>query len=847
MRFCATWLFLSFVLSLLPANAANGNHWAFEAISDPVIPTVAGQLRESPIDSLVVNRLQSENLELSPEAPPEVLFRRLHLDLVGLLPSPEKLNRFLADWQRDPEAAYAAAVDELLESPHFGEHWARHWLDLARYGDSDGYLGDTLRPWAWVYRDWVIDAINRDQPFDQFSIEQLAGDLLPDATQEQKIAVGFHRNNLKNTEAGADRELDRTQQVVNRVATTGTVWMGLTVACAECHDHKHDPISQKEFFELYAFFNNMQDSDISVRFEEEWTAYEKKRKIWEKELEKLERGLASYTLPPGNPGSPVGNWKILSPDKVEAAGTDLEIRKDGSILATGKTPTTVTYFVEAPVERSETITAFKLEVRGAFGKDREKGVPVGRGNDGEFILSMFFPDLIIDGKAKRLPIVSAKATHSDGQDVAETFQPSNEGWRIASKTYEDHAILFELAEPIALPKGSRLKFSLGQKSGTGNLMRHFQISTSADPPPFQLPADKVDPKWAVLRLPIEKHLANPPGKPQSKAQSFLELSGSDRRETFIHVRGDYTREGEQVTPGTLAVLPAMPGKEHRNRLDFARWLFEPDHPLTARVAANRIWQHLFGEGIVRTSDDFGTHGDPPSHPELLDWLAKEFQGSGWSRKALIRKIVLSSTYRQASTNRHPDLPNTLLWRQNSFRVPAETVRDIHLVASGLFEPKIGGPGVHPPLPDHVAAVGRSVKWPESTGPDRYRRGMYIFLKRTVLYPMLTTFDAPDTSVACSRREKTNTPMQALTLLNDPVFYECAETLGREIYTTHRADTESAIDALYLRCLNRLPKDSERDTLLSAHDDFQSHGKDPQLAMIATARVVMNLDEFISRD
>lgn len=847
MGFTCQRLSLGIFLAIAPVIATGEEHWAFLPIQNPIPPSLSGRTPASPIDAFVSKRLEAEGLELSPEAPPEVLFRRLHLDLVGLLPSPDNLAKFLADWEADPDQAYSAAVEGLLESPHFGENWARHWLDLARYGDSDGYLGDSLRPWAWVYRDWVIDAINRDQPFDQFSIEQLAGDLLPESTQEQRIAVGFHRNNLRNTEAGADRELDRTQQVVNRVATTGTVWLGLTVACAECHDHKHDPISQKEFFELYSFFNNAEDEDISVRFEEEWAAYENKRAAWESELETLEAKLKRYGPASKPPASAGDIWETILPDKTEAAGTDLEIGADGSITNSGKTPSTVTYFVESPVKEPRTVTAFRIDALGHFGEGREEGAPVGRGEDGAFVLSMFFPDQIIDGKATRLAIASAVADHHDGQNVAESFKPSEEGWRIASKTYQSHSIIFELSEPVELPAGSRLRFSLGQKFGTGNLMRRFRISTTSLPPPHKLPTEAIDPAWAALRLPIEKHLADPPAKPDSKAQSFVELEGSNRRETHVHLRGDYTRLGEKVTPGTPAVLPAMPTKENRNRLDLARWLFDPAHPLTSRVTVNRIWQHLFGVGLVSTSDDFGTHGAPPSHPELLDWLAGEFQTNGWSRKELIREIVHSATYRQASGNRHPELANYLLWRQNSTRVPAETVRDIHLVASGLFSPKIGGPGIHPPLPDHVTAVGRSVQWPESEGEDRYRRGMYIFLKRTVLYPMLTTFDAPDTSAACSRRERTNTPMQALTLLNDPVFFECAETLGRRINATHEADIGSAIDELFLKCLSRLPDDSEKNTLLSSYEDFRNETDSPELAMIATARVVMNLDEFITRD
>jgi len=847
MKLLSTWLLPSLLLTGSQLIAKDADHWAFQSIESPAAPYFSDRALPSPIDAFVLDRLQSERLDFSPEAPPEILYRRLNLDLVGLLPSPETLAGFLEAWQRDPDKAYAAAVDELLASPHFGENWARHWLDLARYGDSDGYLGDTLRPWAWVYRDWVIEAINRDQPFDQFSIEQLAGDLLPDATQDQKIAVGFHRNNLKNTEAGADRELDRTRRIVDRIATTGTTWLGLSVACAECHDHKHDPISQKEFYQLYSFFNNTTDSDVSVRFEEEWAAYEKRRSVWEAELTKLETALTAYDPDPPASEKSSTTWTGIIPDKVEAAGTDLAIQEDGSILASGKTPSTISYFVEAPVKEAKTITAIRVEALGSFGEGREQGSPVGRGKDGEFVLSMFFPDLIVEGKARRIPVTSASATHHDGQDVSEAFTSSLEGWRVASNTYQTQTIVFELSKPTELPAGSRLKFSLGQKFGTGNSLQHFRISTSSESAPFEPTTETVDPRWAALRLPIEKKLANPPAKPDSKAQSLVEVVGSERRNAFIHERGDYTRQGEQVSSGTPAILPPMQPAESPDRLALARWLFSPDHPLTARVTVNRIWQHLFGDGIVRTSDDFGTHGDLPTHPELLDWIASEFQRNGWSRKDLIRSIVLSSTYRQASTNTNPDLPNSLLWRQNSFRVPAETVRDIHLVASGLFEPKIGGPGVHPPLPDFVAAVGRSVKWPESKGPDRYRRGMYIFLKRTVLYPMLTAFDAPDTSAACSRRDKTNTPMQALTLLNDPVFYECAETLGRAMNEKHGANIESAIDDLFLRCLNRPPDAGEHDTLLSAHNDFAGFSKDPELAMIATTRVVMNLDEFVTRD
>jgi hypothetical protein len=530
------------------------------------------------------------------------LLRRLSLDLTGLPPSPERVRAFLEATRRDSEAAWAEAVDELLASPHFGEHWARHWLDLARYADSDGYLGDAERPWAWVYRDWVIDAIRDDLPFDRFSMEQLAGDLLPGATVEQRVATGFHRHVLRNTEAGADRELDRTKQVVDRVATTGTVWLGLTLGCAECHDHKHDPVPQRDFYRLYAYFNNVEDVDLPL------------------------------------------------------PGTD-------------------------PVRRAPVL------------RERAEG----------------------------------------------------------------------------------------------------------------------------------------------------------RRPTRIHVRGDYARPGEEVSPGVPEALHPLPAGAPPDRLGLARWLFDEANPLTARVAVNQIWQALFGVGLVATPDDFGVHGTPPTHPELLDWLALSFRRSGWSRKALIRTIVTSATYRQSSANTRPDLSNELLWRQESIRVGAETVRDLHLAVSGLLSPKIGGPGVYPPLPGFVTEVGRSVKWPESQGADRYRRGLYIFRKRTVLYPMLTVFDAPDTSASCARRERTDSPMQALTLLNDPVFFECAEALARDVSARHGADPEPAAAELFRRCLQREPDLGERETLLAAHRSFLASGADPELALVALARVVMNLDEFVTRD
>jgi hypothetical protein len=888
-------LLLLLLLCLFPAMVDARDHWAFQPPVRHELPTTA----ENPIDAFVRAKLDGKNLPVSPEADPHTLLRRLHLDLTGLLPSPDEGEAFMAAVKRDPVKARRDIVEKLLASPHYGERWGRHWLDLARYGESDGYLGDTERRWAWRYRDWVVAAVNRDQPYDQFSIEQLAGDLIPDATAEQKIAVGFHRNALRNTEAGVDKELNRTKEVIDRVNATATTWLALTLACAECHNHKHDPLKQDEFFSFYAFFNNLEDSDPTIPLPGEMERYETALATWEKSLAPLEAALAKdekEALPARLaawekslvPLPPIVDWRVLKPSKAESGASDaMKILDDGAIAVagrSGKTPDTVTYTVEAAIpDKATTISAIQLEVIGSPGSGREPGLTAGRGKDGAFVLSSFSARFEANSeKAGPLVLESVAVSDSDPKsDPNEVLNAkSTSGWSVSSRTRQSHLAVFRLKEPLTLEPGGRLIFTLGNKAPGGSSLRQFRLSaTSAaglrEPSPvpatvrvaLAIEAGKrseaqrelvaafhrgIDPTWSGLRLAIDHHLAKAPAKPASRVQSLTERM-EERRESFVHVRGDYTRRGETVTPGVPAVLHDLktrtPGAT-ADRLDLAHWLFDEANSLTARVAVNQIWQHLFGVGLVSTSDDFGTEGATPSHPELLDWLATEYRRLGWSRKALIRLIVDSEIYRKSSRlPAGPDLEspdNTLLWRQNSFRVDAEVVRDIHLTASGLLSRKVGGESVYPPLPGFVTEVGRSVKWPESQGEDRYRRGLYIFLKRTILYPTLTTFDAPATDVSCSRRDRSNSPMQALALLNDPVFHECAEVLGKSLHEKHGEKTDAAIVDLYERCLNRAPEPSEIDTLLSAYADFATES-DPEQALAATARVILNLDEFITRD
>jgi hypothetical protein len=865
-----------------PVAAVASDHWAF-------LPIVRAEVPEGkhPVDWFIDARLAAAGVEALPPADPATLLRRLSLDLTGLPPGAVIGDQYSANsglktritdnGSPIPSNDWSRIVDTLLASPHFAERWTRHWLDLARYADSDGYLGDTERAWAWRYRDWVIDAIDRDLPYDQFSLAQIAGDLLPGASEGDRIAAGFHRNALLNTEAGVDKELARTKQVVDRVNAVATTWLGLTLACAECHNHKHDPLKQDEFYRVYAFFNNLDDEDPLVALPGEMERYTKSRAEWEKKAKELEARLdaekGALTERQRDWEAGLGElsaspWIPLVPDRVESGAADtMTVDKDGRILVKAKKtdPDTVTYTLEFPVPASlARIGSFRIEALGSPGEGREAGIPAGRGKEGAFVLSTLSAQVRgADGKPRSLAI-------------AGTTDPL---WEVESGTRRHLARTFPLKDTAAVANGEHLVLTLRHKAGGATTLRRFRISAAAetgakatDLPDAVLAALRVDPDqrtkeqgeaiaahhrsldpaWMAHRGELDRHLAAAPAKPAGKIQTVKERA-AERHDNYVHVRGDYLRRGEAVAPGVPAVLhPLQPrrGSGEADRVDFAQWLFDEANPLTARVAVNQIWQHLFGTGLVATPDDFGTEGAAPTHPELLDWLASEYRRLGWSRKALIRLIVTSQAYQRSSAiPAEPPVDatdNTLLWRQNRYRVEAETVRDLHLAASGLLSRKVGGTPVRPPLPGFVTEVGRSVAWPVSEGEDRHRRGLYIFLKRTVMYPSLVAFDAPDTSVACSRRDRTQSPMQALTLLNDPVFFECAEALGKSLTTQPKSDPDALIEELYRRCLGRDPEPAERDALRSAHADFLAAG-DPERAWTATARVVLNLDEFITRE
>lgn len=888
------------------AGPAKSQHWAFQPVKRTEPPKVKNsKWVTNPIDSFVLARLEREKIKPSPEADRYTLVRRLSLDLLGLPPTIEEVEAFVADKSPD---AYEKLVERTLASPHFGERWGRHWLDMARYADSDGYEKDRARPFAYLYRDWVIKAINEDMPFDEFSIEQLAGDLLSKPTHEQIVATGFHRQTLTNTEGGVDQEEFRCKAVVDRVSTTSTVWLGLTMACAECHSHKYDPITQREFYQFYAFFNNASEKNVPSPQAEEQAQYEEAKVKWDGENDKLKAKLADYVkneLPAkqviweksGRVKSTP--WQNLKPVKTASAnGATLKVEKDDVVVSEGKLPDTDTYTIEVTTGLSR-ITGFRLE---AIDDPTPKKGP-GRAKDGNFVLTKFSVLVISpNGDEREVKLGNSQASFSQNRFPVENALAgqATSGWAVAPKLDESHAAVFETEDDLVLPEGAKLVFKLEHNYKTTYLLGQFRISaTDAERPlkPDLLPADatmalakepglrtkaeqaaltkyfqeQVDAGARKLQTAIDAHAKKAPTAPTTFAATIVEEPGG--RKTQVHIRGNFMDKGMEVQPGVPSILPVLHQRGRApDRLDLAEWLFDPTNPLTGRVAVNHLWQNLFGRGLVNTVDDFGTRGDKPSNPELLDWLASEYPRLKWSRKAMVKLIVMSSTYRQASLIR-PELEtrdplNTLLARQNRMRLEAENVRDAYLAASGLLTRKVGGPSIRPALPSDIAALGyaNSVKWTESTGEDKYRRGLYIFFQRTVPYPMLMTFDAPDSNLACTRRERSNTPLQALTLLNDPVFFECAQALGLRMADVPTSDVDEKIRAGFQYCFGRPPSKPEAKRLEELYEQqFKLLEVRPEnakklvgakaaeadapakAALVGLARVMLNLDEFITRE
>jgi hypothetical protein len=1062
-------------------------HWAFVAPKRPALPEVKQKdWPRNEIDYFILARLEHEGLKPSEPADKYSLVRRVYLDLIGLPPTPEQADAFVNDSSPD---AYERMVDHLLESPHYGERWARRWLDLARYADTNGYEKDRPRS-IWAYRDWVINALNKDMPFTEFTIEQLAGDLLPHPTQDQLIATGFHRNTMLNEEGGADPLEYRFHAMVDRVHVTATTWLGLTMACAQCHTHKFDPIQQTEYYKFMAFMDNADEPVMDLKKPD----IAKKRHEIQEKVDALEASLLDKFPAPENI-----EWRIPGAQEFESKErADAEFLTDGSFRVSGKNPEKDTYTIKFDTSIPKLT---HLQIEALPDSQVGKGGP-GRTDHGNFVVT----ELELEVNGERVKFASAEADFSqEGFSPEAAFDgKDNTGWAIGSENLRQHRhAIFKLEKLIALEKPAsvvvrikqdyggkhtlgRFRVSLGEDISAGesiaerrkaNLDRTFRkwveaetpkivrwerlhpVEAEGDHPTLNVEADDVifasgdftkndtytlkfqnvpvgakairievlpdsrlpgngpgrvfyegapgdfflsnlkantgdkpvkfsgasqsfasggntaekaidedlQSGWSIngaqgkrnvavynlaepfaggdlqIAMTMERYYASALGKfriwittednavatglPEDayevllthrEADKLKQLLDTDdsaekrtllkafaqeapqlasarkeidklrndmpkfpttlvmqerdpqhRRKTYRHHRGEFLQPKEEVTPGVPAFLPPLPKGAPTNRLGLAMWLVAPENPLTARVIMNRQWEAFFGRGIVRTTEDFGFQGEPPSHPQLLDWLATEFIRRDWSMKQMHKLIVMSAAYQQSSCVtpellRH-DPNNILVSRGPRFRAPAEIVRDSALVESGLLSEKIGGPSVFPPQIPSITTEGAygPLQWKVSEGGDRYRRSLYTFMKRTAPFAMSLTFDGPSGEACLARRDRSNTPLQALTLLNDEMFMDCAKALGQWA-AEQPQDNATVVTEMFRRCVTRPPTDSEKERLLKFYDtererfakgelkasEFIGAEKgdhlNEQASWTALARALLNLDETVTK-
>ena len=943
----------------------NTNHWAFKAPTRPAAPVVRNKKwSRTPIDNFVLAKLDAEKLNPSPEADKITLLRRLSLDLVGLPPTPEEVDAFVADKSPD---AYQKQVERLLASPHYGEKWGRFWLDAARYADSDGFEKDKTRN-VWFYRDWVINAFNQDLPYDQFIVKQLAGDLIPNATQDDIVATGFLRNSMINEEGGIDPEQFRMEAMFDRMDAVGKSVLGLTIQCAQCHDHKFDPISQKEYFSLFAFLNNDNEAkrivytpdqqmivaNIAREISDLEAGLRHRTPDWEERMAQWEN-LVAQNQP---------EWTVIRPvvEDITTGGQKFLAQPDGSFLAQG-------YAVgkSGPhfwlTNDMQGITAFRFELL------TDPNLPCngpGRSLKGIGALTEFTVDASPVGTTNKtrlkfnnvtadfsMPRSGLTPEHFDKAMPNRVVGPvnfandddENTAWGIDAgpgRRNTDRVAVFQCDQPAGFAGGTVWDIRVIQRHGgpindahmNYNLGR-FRISVTTNAGPvvadtvpkrvrdiMAVPHEKrspqqtaavfshwrtTQPEFVATNEKIEQLQAQ---WPEGETQLTL-MARDEPRDTRLLKRGDFLKPGNSVQAGTPAFLHPLPPNADGSRLTLAAWLMDRNSPTTARSFVNRVWQSYFGTGLLESSEDFGTRAELPSHPELLDWLATEFmqptitselltrpighplpvgrgegRGEGrasvqpWSIKHLHRLIVHSATYRQSS-HVTPELYaldpyNRLLARGPRFRVEGEIVRDIALASSGLLNQEVGGHSVFPPAPEFLfkPPVSYGPKdWPVSTGPDRYRRSLYIFRFRSVPYPVLQTFDAPNGDFSCVRRGRSNTPLQALVTLNETTFMECAQALARKTLTEGGRSDADKINFAFRRALSRPPTDREHKELLALlekQNDYISDGwvnatelatgKDivpaklpagvtpTQLAAYTVvSRVLLNLDETITKE
>ncbi|MCS7465931.1 PSD1 and planctomycete cytochrome C domain-containing protein [Stieleria sp. ICT_E10.1] len=888
-----------------PETFVAAQHWAYVAPRRPSLPDVRDTAwPQSPIDHFVLHRLETENLTPAPKARPEKLIRRLYLDLIGLPPTPSEVDAFV----RDPSRRhYESIVDSLLSRPQFGERWARPWLDLARYADSHGFQRDNFRD-IWAYRDWVIHALNNDMPFDQFTIEQVAGDLLPGATASQKIATGFHRCTPTNVEAGSLPEETRIEQVIDRVNTTGAVWLGTTLECCQCHDHKYDPFTTKEYYRLLAYFNNtVQEADranpkqpSSIKFQGpsmplEDPPRDQQRMALQRQLddvkgrqqqlrEQLSAGLDEWgkELSKSVAQSPQAHTLEIIEFESEGSTDSYERLDDGSILLQGGDPPDKDQYRVLATAQTPRVTAIRLDVL------LDESLPdqgPGRNERRNFVLNDFQVERVAnagadsgaetDERNQSLSFTAAKASFSQqNYPVAGAIDDDpKSGWAISPQQGKPHWATFVLDEPIELAADQPLAITMTQHFGRALTIGRFKLSVvtgdvdaEAVPEAIARAARKSPAEWSdkerktLVQFRVERDRAfKALDKQIAQLQKQINQLSPDTtlvmieldqpRTSAVFERGDYRSPGDPVQPGTPAVLHPRPdGPE--TRLTLARWLVSRDNPLVARVTVNRWWMELFGAGIVTTPEDFGIKGEPPSHPQLLDWLAIELMDRGWSMKGLLKTIVTSATYQQSSNLRDElrdlDAENRLLARGPRFRMDAEMIRDNALAISGLLSLRQHGPSIRPYQPDGVWSKvgGEAYDYEVSPGGERYRRGIYVVVKRGSPYPSFINFDATARLACTVKRSRTNTPLQALTLLNDPVYVEAARALSSRIAAERgEASIDDQIAFAFQWCTARQPNASELATLRHLYRQ-QSGSADP---MYGVATALLNLHETITKD
>ena len=910
----------------IEAGAPWASHWAFHSPRKAALPRVRQKgLIQNPVDAFVLEKLEQQQLSFSEAADRTTLLRRLSLDLVGLPPTIEEVDQFLNDKSPD---AYKKQVRKLLASPHYGERWGRIWLDAARYADSNGYEKDAPRE-VWLYRDWVIDALNQNMPYNQFVIEQIAGDLLPNATQNQQIATGFMRNSMLNEEGGIDPEEFRMAAMFDRMDTIGKSVLGLTLQCGQCHTHKYDPLTQKNYYQLFACINNSYEASIRGYTSEE---QKQRQKLFQK-IKELEESLKSRTpdwsakmaawekaIQNNQP-----EWTVMKLTNIDSNSQRYFVQADHSMLAQGYAPSKFTSNFEATVDASE-IQAIRLELlnhpnlpAGGPGRSIEGlcaltdiKLAVESVKDPKQKANIKFSAATADFENERqqlpLPYADKKGVRGFTGPVTYAIDGDNTtAWGInpgPGRFNQPREAVFRAEKPFGYPEGTKLKVSLVQMHGgwnsddnqTMNLGR-FRVSCTtsaqakADPVPDQVrellkiptnqrTADQSDqifsywrtivPEWKIENAQIEAlWKQHPPG-----ATQLVYQERPDPRKTHLLDRGDFLKQKQEIEPGVPDFLHTLPQDTPINRLTFARWLVDRKSPTTARAIVNRVWQAYFGKGIVSTSEDLGSQGAAPTHRKLLDWMSVWFMDQGWDLKKLHTLIVSSRTYQQSSRV-SPELYakdpyNRFFARGPRYRVDAEIVRDIALKASGLLNPEVGGPSVYPPAPAFLfqkpASYGPKT-WKIAKDQDKYRRAIYTFRFRSVPYPVLQAFDAPNGDISTVQRSRSNTPLQALATLNETLFMECAANLAKITLVEQKMTDQQHIETAFRRCVSRHPSESETQLLnqflTKERNYFESHAKEAEqisatnkttktttadfAAWVALSRVLLNMDETITKE